>query len=229
MVIASVAVGPLAANCYVLAPAAGSDCVIIDPGMDALSSIATVVEEQRLQPVAVLLTHGHFDHVADAAAVCDRYDAGWWAQPADRDWLDQPLDALSVDFHPLVTDYLDSHSRVELDREAVLDVELDADGAASTELAGIGFEFLAAPGHTPGSTLYRVDLDRHQLVFTGDVLFEGSIGRSDLPGGDPATMERTLTSTVLSLPDEAVVLPGHGRQTTIGRERTTNRFLRQFS
>jgi hydroxyacylglutathione hydrolase len=230
VVIASVAVGPLAANCYVLAPGPNAECVIIDPGMDALGAVETVVTEHGLSPTGVLLTHGHFDHVADAMAVSRRYGARWWLHPADRGWLDDPLVALTPDFHPLVTEYRrrESDLRHRQDQDAALEVQLEDDGQAQLELAGMRFEFLAAPGHTPGSTLFRTsyrDDGEHDLLFTGDVLFAGTIGRCDLPGGDQQTMERTLASTVLSLPDQLVVLPGHGPQTTIGRERQANPFL----
>jgi glyoxylase-like metal-dependent hydrolase (beta-lactamase superfamily II) len=171
-----------------------------------------------------LLSHGHFDHVASAAAVADSYRAACWIHPADRPWLTDPLAALTADFRPLVAGYL---GEVEAREPATM---LPAD-SERLELAGMDFQLLSAPGHTPGSTLIRTsypDGDRRRdLVFTGDVLFEGTIGRTDLPGGDPAAMERTLSSTLEVLADDAVVLPGHGRQTTIGRERSTNPFLRQ--
>lgn len=222
--IASFPAGPLAANCYVLAAAPDSECVIVDPGMDATDGIEALVTEHRLRPAAVLLTHGHFDHAASAAAVADRYGAGCWIHPADRGWLTDPLAALTPDFRPLVSGYLgDTRPR---EPESML-----SEQTGPLTVAGLEIELIPAPGHTPGSTLFRTgytDGDHHDLVFTGDVLFEGTIGRTDLPGGDPAAMERTLSSILASLPDHVVLLPGHGGQTTIGRERASNPFLRRI-
>ncbi len=229
--IASFQAGPLAANCYLLATGPGTGCVIVDPGMDALPDLGSVLAEQHLRPAAVLLTHGHFDHVASAAAICTEYDAACWIAAADRAWLTDPLAALTADFAPLVRSYLPSHGLREPAR--MLRPVLDDAGRGRLSVAGLEIELIPAPGHTPGSTLLRTriveDGRSHEVVFSGDVLFEGSVGRTDLPGGDAAAMERTLRSTILSLADEIVVLPGHGRQTTIGRERATNPFLSRLS
>lgn len=231
MVIASFPAGPLAANCYVLAAAPGAGCVIIDPGMEAVAGLEQVMDDQDLDPAGILLTHGHLDHVASAAEIADRYGVGCWLGPADRPWLTDPMAALTADFEPLVRPYLIDGALRE--PATMLEPATDAGGRQTLTVADLEFELIPAPGHTPGSTLLRtrlVDGDRgHDVVFSGDVLFEGSVGRTDLPGGDPAAMERTLGTTVLSLADDVVVLPGHGRQTTIGRERATNPFLPRAS
>lgn len=231
MLIASFPAGALAANCYLVAAASGSDCVIVDPGMDALSGIESVVAQHRLQPAAVLLTHGHFDHVGSAARVCSRFGAGCWVDDRDRDWLTKPLAALPAAMHSLITEAMDLNRLTE--PEPIIQL------GSSARIAGLDIELLPAPGHTPGSTLFRTPYlagpddpgaaGVTELVFTGDVLFAGSIGRTDLPGGDPDQMTRTLTETVLPLPDTAAVLPGHGPQTMIGRERAHNPFLRNES
>ncbi|WP_091533390.1 MBL fold metallo-hydrolase [Microlunatus soli] len=232
MVIASFPAGPLAANCYVLGTGDDDRCVVIDPGMDAAERLDTACQELGLRPSAVLLTHGHFDHVADAATVADRYGAGCWIGPADRPWLTDPLAALTPDFHPLVADYADPATARE--PATMLTAEPATDGQFATlDVAGLRIELIPAPGHTPGATLFRTpyhdESGRYDLLFTGDVLFAGTVGRTDLPGGDQPTMDRTLSSTVLSppsqLPDETVVLPGHGSQTTLGRERAGNPYL----
>lgn len=227
MLIASFPAGALAANCYLLAPASDSDCVIVDPGMDALSGIASVVAQHRLQPVTVLLTHGHFDHVGSATQVCSRYGAGCWVHDRDREWLTKPLAAVPAAMHPLITEVLDVDRLTE--PEPIIQL------GSSARIAGLDIELVPAPGHTPGSTLFRTPYlagpddpdaaDVTELVFTGDVLFAGSIGRTDLPGGDPDQMSHTLAEAVLPLPDTAAVLPGHGPQTTIGHERMHNPFL----
>lgn len=235
MVIASFPAGPLAANCYVLGPGEDESCIVIDPGMESADRLDTACRELGLRPAAILLTHGHFDHVADAATVADRYGAGCWIGPADRRWLSDPLAALTEDFHPLVTGYADPGSA----REPAVMLSTPTpgpDGIAVLEVAGMSIELIPAPGHTPGATLFRApyqdESGSYQLLFTGDVLFAGTVGRTDLPGGDQDTMDRTLSTTLLSppsrLPDETVVLPGHGSQTTLGRERAGNPYLLQL-
>ena len=230
MLIGSFPAGPLAANCYVLAAEPGGACVVIDPGMNAVTGLDRVLQEHRLTPAAVLLTHGHFDHVADAAQIADRYDAGCWIGAEDRGWLSDPLAALTPDLQLLVTGYVEPHDVAEPSRMLTATADPADPADLRLDVAGIEFDLLPAPGHTPGSTLLRtVDQARgRELIFTGDVLFAGTVGRTDLPGGDPAAMERTLSTTVLSLADDAVVLPGHGPQTTIGRERAGNPFLVGF-
>ncbi len=226
MLIASFVAGALAANCYLLARRPGAECVIIDPGMDALDGIQSLVDQHRLLPAAVLLTHGHFDHAGSAADVCARFGIGCWVGAPDRRWLTHPLSALPVSMHGLVNESGDLNQL----REPGPILELEP----SSSLAGLDIELVPAPGHTPGSTLFRIPdepgpeqagTDITELVFIGDVLFAGSIGRCDLPGGDPDQMTRTLNETVLALPDTAAVLPGHGAQTTIGHERAHNPFL----
>jgi len=220
----------LAANCYVAGIDDGSECVVIDPGMDALGPLDDVLDKHGVTPTLVLLTHGHFDHVASAARICGSYDVPCYLGAADRPWLADPMSALTRDFEPLVINYLAGRPAEQPDRFA--EPQTGADGVVRLEAAGLVFELLPVPGHTPGSTLYRTfyreDGTSYDLLFTGDVLFEGTVGRTDLPGGDPAAMDRTLSSTMSSLADETVVLPGHGARTTIGRERSTNPFLRRF-
>jgi glyoxylase-like metal-dependent hydrolase (beta-lactamase superfamily II) len=224
VLIASFAAGPLAANCYVLAATADADCVVVDPGMDALDILAGVVAEHRLNPVAVLLSHGHLDHVADAAAVGARWSLPVWIHPDDRAMLTDPLGALPASMRPLIappgepvpTFAEPAELRTYLDGELLL-------------LADLQIAVTFAPGHTGGSVLLRTaypdDASVDSLLLTGDVLFAGSIGRTDLPGGDHATMLETLRRHLLSLPDSVVVLPGHGAQTTIARERAQNAYL----
>lgn len=229
VLLASFPAGALAANCYLLASGPGAECVIVDPGMDALDDLTSAVDQHRLRPSVVLLTHGHFDHIGTAAQVCSRFGAGCWLAPADRPWLTRPLDAVPADMHSLITDAIGGDRLPEPDPMLEL--------GSSTRIAGLDIELSPAPGHTPGSTLFRTpyrpdpgedtSADAGDLVFTGDVLFAGSIGRCDLPGGDPQQMARTLTDTVLTLPDTATVLPGHGPRTSIGHERRHNPFLQE--
>ncbi|WP_432844926.1 MBL fold metallo-hydrolase [Amycolatopsis sp. CA-161197] len=183
MLVVGFAAGPLRVNCYLLAPASGGECVVVDPGQESAEPLAAALAEHGLTPVALLATHGHPDHVAGAAG----HDLPLHLHPADREWFAGP----SV---PL------------------------AEG--SLEVAGLVLDVVALPGHTPGSVAFAGQASEGgRLVLTGDTLFAGSIGRSDGSGAD---LERSLRTKLLTLPDDTVVLPGHGPATTIGRERATN-------
>ncbi|GAA2633211.1 MBL fold metallo-hydrolase [Actinomadura fulvescens] len=217
MLVAGFPAGSFAANCYLVAPAAGEECVIIDPGQDAAEGIDELVREHRLKPVAVLLTHGHLDHVWSVAPVCGARDVPAYIHPDDRDLLTDPAKGFGVAAQQLFGGLTLSEPD---------DVKELSDGAV-IDLAGLRFTVDHAPGHTPGSVTFRTPATRElpDVVFTGDLLFAGSIGRTDLPGGSYEEILKSLSRVCLSLPDEAAVLPGHGEQTTIGRERATNPFL----
>lgn len=220
MLIAAFPAGPWGTNCYVAATAAGNECVVIDPGMDAAGGIAEVVREHRLKPVAVLLTHGHVDHMFSVTPVSGTYDATAWIHPADRHLLTDPMAGISAESAGMLLG--GKYEFTEPD-----DVQELGDGAR-LELAGLSIVVDHTPGHTGGSVTFRTPYDADdisEVMFSGDLLFQGSIGRTDLPGGDHPTMLRSLTEKVLPLADDIVVLPGHGDQTSIGRERATNPFL----
>jgi hydroxyacylglutathione hydrolase len=207
--------GAFAANCYIVAPAPGEECVIIDPGQDAERGIEELLARYRLKPVAVLLTHGHIDHVWSVGPVCGAKGIPAWIHPADRGLLADPASGLALN---VGQELFGGITFTEPD-----DVRELTDGAA-LELAGVQLTVGHVPGHTPGSVTFRGGADDLDALFSGDLLFAGSIGRTDLPGGDHATMLKSLART-LTLPDETVVLPGHGPQTTVGAERGTNPFL----
>ena len=218
MLIATFPAGAFATNCYVVAPAAGEECVIIDPGQDAEAPLYDVLSEHRLKPVAVALTHGHIDHVWSVAPVCGARDVPAYIHPDDRDLLSDPAKG----FPPQVAgQLLGGLTFSEPD-----DVRALGDGE-TLSLAGLDFVVDHAPGHTPGSVTFR--LAAEPVMFAGDLLFAGSIGRTDLPGGDYATLMESLARVCLPLSDETAVLPGHGDQTTIGRERATNPFLKEIA
>jgi glyoxylase-like metal-dependent hydrolase (beta-lactamase superfamily II) len=199
--------GGFAANCYVVAPAPAAECVIIDPGQDAEPGIEEILARHRLKPIAVLLTHGHIDHVWSVAPVCGAKNVPAYIHPDDRELLTDPAKGIGQQIAPGLT-------FTEPD-----DVRELTDGTLIT-LAGLEFIVSHTPGHTRGSVTFR----GQETLFSGDLLFAGSIGRTDLPGGDDAQMRDSLTRTML-LPDETIVLPGHGPRTTIGEERSTNPFL----
>lgn len=224
MLIAGFPAGPWATNCYVVATGPGQECLVIDPGKDAADGVAAIVEEHRLKPVAVLLTHGHIDHMWSVTPVAGSYDATAWVHPGDRHLLADPMAGISPDTARMLLGQDVSFAEPD-------DVRELSDGQV-LELAGLSFTVDHAPGHTPGSVAFRSAYpaeDIEQVMFSGDLLFKGSIGRTDLPGGDSAAMRDSLAAKVLTLPDAVVVLPGHGEQTSIGQERVSNPFLTNLS
>jgi hydroxyacylglutathione hydrolase len=221
VLVAAFPAGPWATNCYVVAAAPGEECVVIDPGKDATAGVADVVREHHLRPAAVLLTHGHIDHMWCVTPVAGAYDAVAYIHPADRALLADPLAGISAESIAMLGGGRGLRF-AEPD-----DVRVLSDGQELV-LAGVTIAVDHTPGHTRGSVTFRTPYDAAgvpELMFSGDLLFAGSIGRTDLPGGDHPTMLRSLAAKVLPLDDDIVVLPGHGGQTTIGRERRTNRYL----
>jgi hydroxyacylglutathione hydrolase len=252
MLIAGFPAGAFAANCYVVAPGPGEQCLIVDPGQDAEPGIEEIIQRYRLQPAAVLLTHGHIDHIWSVVPVCGAKNIPAYIHPADRALLSDPASGL---WPQVGAALLNGLTFTEPDEVAEL-----TDGA-TLQLAGVEVVVDHAPGHTPGSVTFRLpgasgtwasgtrasgtgasgtrggqpgagapedgepgDGDQ-PVLFSGDLLFAGSIGRTDLPGGDYATIMDSIARVCLPLPDETVVLAGHGPQTTIGTERAANRFL----
>lgn len=223
MFLATFPTGHWQANCYLVAAPGAAECVVVDPGQGAADGVRRLLGEHQLEPRALLATHGHFDHVADAAELADEYNVPLWIHSADRHLLSDPAAGLGPDGAALVRELLGGPmaepARVE-----------EFDGLSELSLAGLRFSIDPAPGHTQGCVLLGLDYHgRHpqlnRIVFTGDVVFAGSIGRTDLPGGDQQVMNRTLREVVLPLPDTCALLPGHGPQTTIARERAENPYL----
>ncbi|HEY6314167.1 MAG TPA: MBL fold metallo-hydrolase [Streptosporangiaceae bacterium] len=228
MLVAGFPAGAFAANCYVVAPGPGEQCVIIDPGQDAEQGIEDILAAHRLTPAAVLLTHGHIDHVWSVAPVCGAKGIPAYIHPADRALLSDPAKGFPL---AIGQELFGGLKFTEPD-----DVKELADG---TTLSLVGLEIIVnhAPGHTGGSVTFRLPvqepitapgkskIDEGDVLFSGDLLFAGSIGRTDLPGGDYPTILRSLARVCLTLPDQTVVLSGHGPRTTIGAERRTNPFL----
>ena len=211
-------------NCYVVASAPGEQCLIVDPGIGVLDRLDEVLARHRLFPAAVLLTHGHLDHTFSVAPVCGARGITAYVHPADREMLADPSIGLSADLGEL---FGGRFTYTEPDDVAEL-----TDGATLT-LAGLEVTVDHAPGHTGGSVLFRLPgagtpWEADQVCLSGDVLFAGSIGRTDLPGGSTDTMLVSLRDKILPLADDTVVLPGHGPETTIGRERASNPYLREL-
>jgi glyoxylase-like metal-dependent hydrolase (beta-lactamase superfamily II) len=205
-----------ATNCWVVAPNAGEQCVVIDPGIGVVKRLDDVIAENALHPVAVLLTHGHFDHTFSVLPVCQARDVPAFIHPRDRGQLSDPWSGLGL---PVGTPLFGSLTFAEPD-----DVRELADGE-KVAIAGLDFAVRHAPGHSAGSVVFGLSGADDTVMFSGDVLFAGSIGRVDLPGGSMADMQRSLREVILPLDDVTVVHPGHGPSTTIARERATNPFL----
>ena len=220
MLIAGFPSDATATNCWVVAPAAGEQCVVIDPGIGVTGQLDEVIAEHKLHPVAVLLTHGHFDHTFSVLPVCQARDVPAFIHPADRGQLADPWSGVGI---PAGTPLFGSLTFAEPD-----DVrELNDNDKVS--IAGLDFTVRHAPGHSTGSVVFDLSGGESPLLFAGDVLFAGSIGRVDLPGGSMADMERSLREVILPLDDATQVFPGHGPTTTIERERATNPYLQGLS
>ncbi|MBM2622312.1 MBL fold metallo-hydrolase [Actinoplanes sp. LDG1-06] len=224
MLVTGVEAQAFGTNCYVVAAGPGEQCLIVDPGIGVLDQLDELLAEHRLFPAAVLLTHGHLDHTFSVAPVCGARGITAYVHPADREMLADPAKGLSMDLTQLFGGRL-PYSEPD-------DVAELTDGATLT-LAGLEVTVDHAPGHTGGSVLFRLPgttstWDADQVCLSGDVLFAGSIGRTDLPGGSTETMLTSLRDKILPLADDTVVLPGHGPATTIGRERAQNPYLREL-
>lgn len=204
--------GMLACNCYVLAQHQGSDAIIVDPGQRAFGPLRRILDENRLTPAAVLLTHGHIDHIWSAQKVADTFGCPVFIHPQDRAMLTDPIKG----FGPRIAQV----ALGALFREPRQVVDLDRDGD-TLDLGGIAVSVDHTPGHTRGSVCFRVE----STVFTGDTLFKGSVGRTDLPGGSGRDLLGSIVTKLLTLDDGTRVLPGHGEASTIGAERRTNPFL----
>ncbi len=233
MLLSSFPAAAFGTNCYVVAPAEGEECVVVDPGIGVLDELASVLSAHRLRPAAVLLTHGHLDHVYSVTPVCGAHGVPALVHPDDRYRLANPLDTMD----PSLVAMLEQQFGRKASWVEPSDVRLVA-GDERLDVAGLALTVRHAPGHTEGSVLFTVDDVPDSLrgdpgdpgrptstALAGDVLFAGSIGRTDLPGGSHAAMLRSLRDVVLPLPDDMLVLPGHGPATTIARERATNPYL----
>jgi glyoxylase-like metal-dependent hydrolase (beta-lactamase superfamily II) len=187
--------------------------------MDAAGPIREMVESSGRTPVAVLASHGHLDHVADAHIVADRYGIPVYIHSADRHLLSDPGAGLGPQGPALVEAFYGSARLPE-----PVEVREWADGD-TYDLGGLSWLVVHAPGHTPGSVLLHATDGIDAQLFSGDVLFAGSIGRTDLPGGSTEQMMATLRDAILTLPYDLAVLPGHGASTSIGEECLANPYL----
>ena len=207
-------------NCWILSTSPNAECVIVDPGMekpDLVDAILEKVSKHNLKPVAVLVTHGHIDHFFSLVPLTKKTPMTTFVSTEDRYLLSDPLKALMQNgpAQQLIASF-GQRNFVEPDQV----VELS--DFSEFEIAGLSIEALSAPGHTKGSMMFTIN---DEQLISGDVLFAGSIGRTDLPTGSASQMRKTLKDRVLTLKDHLNVLPGHGPQTTIANERRNNPYL----
>jgi hydroxyacylglutathione hydrolase len=204
-------VGPVAENCFIARREGAAEALVFDPGDEAPKLIAAI-EQLGLDVKAILLTHTHFDHVGAVAPLARHTGAPVYCPAIERTVLANIMDFVPwAGFGPF-----ESYEADHL-----------VHGGETLQLADLDLDVIFTPGHSPGHVSYSI-ADEHAL-FSGDVLFESSIGRTDLPGGDYATLMSSIATLLETLPDETQVFPGHMGLTTLGRERATNPFLHELA
>jgi glyoxylase-like metal-dependent hydrolase (beta-lactamase superfamily II) len=197
--------GQLEVNTYVV-PHANGDCLIIDPS-DHCGDVVKYVQKEKLRPIAVLLTHGHFDHIMGIPEILGEYgDAKVFIHEDDRDRLYEPA----------------GNGSVFMGVEFAFDKECEPLAEGAARVGGFEFTALHVPGHTQGGCAFVFG----DVCFCGDTIFAGSVGRTDLPGGDSRRLIASIRDKILTLPPQTVLCPGHGGRTTVEREARSNPFLR---
>jgi hydroxyacylglutathione hydrolase len=211
MEVRSLTVGPVQENCHIARLDGADEAIVVDPG-DEAPRLLEAIDALGVEVAAILLTHTHFDHVGAVAPLARATGAEVWCPELEV---------------PVLADIMRYIPWAGIGPYESYDADHTVAGGETLELAGMEIDVIFTPGHSPGHVTYSIPAER--AVFSGDVLFEGSIGRTDLPGGDAATLMRTLAALVEALPGETVVYPGHMGNTTMGRERAANPFLAQLA
>ncbi|WP_404403865.1 MBL fold metallo-hydrolase [Jeotgalibacillus malaysiensis] len=200
--------GPMQTNAYIVYND-HQECLIIDPGEEA-QKIKSFIKQKELNPLGILLTHAHFDHIGALEEIRNEYHIEVYMHIQEKSWLGKPEkngSALFQGIKPIVA----SAAEQIWERES------------SVEIGHFSFELLHTPGHSPGSMSFY--FKESSFVIAGDALFNGSIGRTDLPGGNMDELIKSINTKLMTLDDQTYVLPGHGLTTTIGTERLNNPFL----
>lgn len=233
IVVVGMPLGRWETNCFVVGDREAGTCVIVDPGETGAERVPDIVERLKLRPEAVLLTHGHIDHHWSAPALAELFDCGVHLHPEDRWIWDEPQQA----FGPLPREILQEQFGLDWQPDDSRLVDLKDD--ETLVRGGVTFTVAHTPGHTPGHCTFlghgmrkaRVEVvlgeprPADDILFSGDLVFAGSIGRSDFPRGDGKRLIEEIKRTVLPLGDDTVILSGHGPDTTVGRERATNPYF----
>jgi hydroxyacylglutathione hydrolase len=209
-------------NCWIIAPSKSSECVIVDPGIaipNLVGKINGILQSANLKPVAILITHGHLDHHFSLLPLQRDCGAGVLVHNLDRDLLEKPERGMGAQGLALMEELVNKYGAHKF--------EEPEDVTELTEwndliIGGMRFEIESSPGHTPGSIIARVE---NEILITGDTLFKGSIGRTDLPRGSISDMERTLREKIATQPGHLEVLPGHGERTRMEIEITSNPYI----
>ena len=201
---------PFEENAYIAHLVGHTECFVIDPGFEP-DKIIGFLEKKRLKPLAVLVTHGHSDHIAGVGTIKRNWPDLWIGiGRGDSEKLTDPAQNLSLPFgFPLTA--------------PAADVLFDDGGRR--EIAGIPLSVRHVPGHSAGHVVYLIETDTKPILFAGDVIFKRSIGRSDFPDGDSLLLIESIQRQILTLPDETIIYSGHGPKTTVGAERKHNPFL----
>ncbi|KIL45984.1 MBL fold metallo-hydrolase [Jeotgalibacillus campisalis] len=203
--------GPLQTNAYILYNK-NLNCLIVDPGEEP-GKIKSFIDKKQLKPAAIVLTHAHFDHIGAVDAIRETYDIPVYLHESERKWLGDPQKNGSAHFEG-----------IPLIKGADPDHLFSEEGIVSVE--GWTFQLFFTPGHSPGSV--SIYFKEEKLVISGDALFQNSIGRTDLRGGDHDLLLKSIHQKLLTLPEDTYVLPGHGPVTSIQNEMNSNPFLHGF-
>jgi glyoxylase-like metal-dependent hydrolase (beta-lactamase superfamily II) len=204
-------VGPVEENCFLFRRDGSPDALIVDPGEEA-PKLLSAIEQLDVELKGILLTHTHFDHVGAVAPVAEATGAEVWVPEIEK---------------PVLADIMSFVPWPGFGPFESYEAEHTLKGGEKLELAGFEIDVIFTPGHSPGHVTFSIP-DEH-AVFSGDVLFQGSVGRTDLPGGDWPTLLESIGGLVDSLPEETRVFPGHMGLTTLGSERATNPFLAELA
>ena len=205
IVVKRMVVGPVCTNCYIVRRSESNKAVIVDPGED-FQKIKGYIENDKLEPIGILLTHGHFDHIGAADELKRQYGIKIYAYEDEKDIVNSDLNLGGMFGCP-----------------AGCDVDFFVKEGEKIVLDEMEFEVIHTPGHTKGSCCFL--LRNEKLLFSGDTLFMESVGRTDLPTGSMSTLVRSIKEKLFVLPNETKVYPGHGDSTTIGHEKKYNPFI----